>query len=217
MRVSKLSMVLSLLITVITFSAAFLINEQAAGSFPVNALLGVFASAMLVLATSTISYCCEERKSLHEYYWQLVRLKHKALILSTLPRNTGYETYYAAISSMNEIISGYFAICEQDYIFPQREKIQKFLEIQTALGEFKELSLGAEVYYRKYLCEKVLNDGSKAYSRERFASDARPFCNAIDSFMDTGASFVVYLDKKIREFSCLLRPKKMESELDGQA
>lgn len=168
---------------------------------------GIFASAILLVGTSVIGYLVEEKRLCLEYYWKLVSLRSKVLILSTLPvEKSSFEDYYNAISQVNELLVGYFAMFEQDFVFfKRRKKIQKILEIHNMLYEFKNLSINAELYFRQYMAGTRNCKGQKNYEFTNFKNDIKEFTSFIDDYEGTGQYFILYFDKKIEEYNKLLK------------
>lgn len=115
-----------------------------------------------------------------------------------------YRDYWEAMANVNEILEGYFAIFDQDVILIRRKKIQKILEIHNALYQFNNLSKDAELCLRQYMNNKVDGSGNRVYTKEKFKSDIKRFCMAVDNFMGEGKYFVIYLDDKIRELQKLI-------------
>lgn len=204
MKVYKYTFEVSLLISILSFtlSLLFCFSDSSIGTWFENILIGVFASGLLLIGSSLIGYLVEERKICVEYYWKLLSLKSKALVLSTIPieKNTS-EEYYSAIAQINELLLSYFALVDLDFIFGRwRGKIQKLLEIHSFLFEYKNLIGSAEIHFREYMaCTKNAN-GVRNYSKESFREDIRPFSRATDNFKESGHPFVIYLDMKIQEY-----------------
>ncbi|EOT27038.1 hypothetical protein C805_01141 [Eubacterium sp. 14-2] len=170
---------------------------------------GVFSSAVLLMFSSLIGYCIEEKRNCNEYYWNLIKLRSKALVLSTIPQknNTG-NSYYEAVMAVNELLAGFFATFDRNFIFKRRKKIQKILEIHYALYIYKNLSLDAELYIRQYMNDIEDENGEKLYSKDKLHKDIKDFCVQTDNFLGEGKPFVVYLDNKIREFQMLTSSSK---------
>ena len=171
-----------------------------------NICAGVFASSILLVGTSFIGYLVEEKKKCTEYYWKLVSLRGKVVVLSTLPTPTAlYEDYYHAISEINELLVGYFAMFENEFIFyKKRKRIQKLIEIHNMLYELKNLSINAELYFRQYIAETKDNEGQRTYKLEKFRKDISDFVSFIDDYEGEG-HFVLKLDEKIMEYNSLIK------------
>ena len=204
MKVYKYTFEVSLFISILSFilSLLFCSSNSNIGKWFENILIGIFASGLLLVGSSLIGYLVEERKICVEYYWKLLSLKSKALVLSTIPieKNTS-EEYYNAIAQINDLLIGYFALIDHDFLFWRwRGKIQKLLEIHAFLFEYKNLTQSAEIHFREYIACTKNEKGLRNYSKEKFREDVRPFSNATDNFKDSGHPFVVYLDSKIREY-----------------
>lgn len=171
-----------------------------------NIATGIFSSAVLLMFSSLIGYCIEEKRNCNEYYWNLIKLRSKALVLSTIPQsnNTG-NSYYEAVMAVNELLGGFFATFDQSFVFRRRKKIQKILEIHYALYRYKNLSLDAELYIRQYMNDMKDENGEKLYNKEKLHKDIKDFCVQTDNFLGEGKPFVIYLDNKIRELQKLIR------------
>ena len=111
--------------TVVSF--ALCANETTLAKWVNNILIGLIASSALLLLSSLIGYLHEEQTKYHEYYWNLIQLKNKALVSSTIPSDSDLEYKWQAIADVNSLLEGYFAVCDQGYVFPKRKKIQKML------------------------------------------------------------------------------------------
>ena len=131
------------------------------------------------------------------------------MVLSTIPQknNTG-NSYYEAVMAVNELLAGFFATFDRNFIFKRRKKIQKILEIHYALYIYKNLSLDAELYIRQYMNDIEDENGEKLYSKDKLHKDIKDFCVQTDNFLGEGKPFVVYLDNKIREFQMLTSSSK---------
>lgn len=204
LKVYKYTFEVSLLISILSFifSLIFCSSNTNIGKWFENILIGIFASGLLLVGSALIGYLVEERKICIEYYWKLLSLKSKVLVLSTIPieKNTS-EEYYDAIEQINELLLGYFALVDHDFIFWRwRGKIQKLLEIHAFLFEYKNLAESAEIHFREYIARTKNESGIRNYPKEKFLEDIRSFSRAADNFKDSGHPFVVYLDLKIQEY-----------------
>lgn len=121
-----------------------------------NVFIGIFSSSLLCLITSCTGYISEEKKSVYSFYWNLSKLKSRALVLSTISdQSKNINSYYNAVYNMNELFRNEFALFDQNFIFIRRKKIQKVLEIYNALFEYKNSSTVAEQKMREFLaCKK---------------------------------------------------------------
>lgn len=133
-------------------------------------------------------------------------LRSKILFLSAIPtEKKTSEEYYHAITQINELLIGYFAVVDHDFIFSrQREKIQKLLEIHSLVFEYKNLAENAEIYCREYIACTKDEDGIRNYSEEKFHEDLKPFDRATNNFRELGQPFAIYLDLRIREYHALI-------------
>lgn len=140
---------------------------------------------------------------------QFVHLFHhitNGLKISTIPQaDNSWSDYYDAIVGINELITGYFATFDQNFILCWRKKIQKIIQIHTALCEYKDEVIGAKLYIRQYMNDKKDEYVNKVYNREKLLEDIREFCRETDNFMNEGSRFVIYLDKRIAEYQKLIR------------
>lgn len=208
MKVYKYTFEVSLMISILSFifSLLFCSSNSNIGKWFENILIGIFASGLLLAGSSLIGYVVEERKICVEYYWKLLSLKSKALVLSTIPieKNTS-EEYYNVIAQINELLIGYFALIDHDFIFWRwRGKIQKLLEIHSFLFEYKNLVASAEIHFREYIACTKNENGLRNYTKEKFREDIRPFSRATDNFKESGHPFVIYLDLKIQEYHAFI-------------
>lgn len=200
----KYTFEVSLLISILSFIFSLLLcsSNSNIGKWFENILIGIFASGLLLVGSSLIGYLVEERKICIEYYWKLLSLKSKVLVLSTIPieKNTSKE-YYDTIEQINELLLGYYALVDQDFIFWRwRGKIQKLLEIHAFLFDYGNLVGSAEIHFREYIACTKNESGFRNYPKEKFLEDIRSFSRATDNFKDSGHPFVVYLDLKIQEY-----------------
>lgn len=111
--------------------------------------------------------------------------------------SSDWTSYYEAIVAINELLMGYFATFDRDFILYKRKKIQKIFEINHALYKYKNLSLDAELYVRQYMGDKK---DEKVYKKSQLREDIKEFCSETDNFMQEGKAFVIYLDEKVREY-----------------
>ncbi len=208
MKVYKYTVELSFFVSLLSFilSLVFCFANSNIGIWFENILIGTFASSLLLAGASSIGYLVEERKTCVEYYWKLQSLRSKILFLSAIPtEKKTSEEYYHAITQINELLIGYFAVVDHDFIFSrQREKIQKLLEIHSLVFEYKNLAENAEIYCREYIACTKDEDGIRNYSEEKFHEDLKPFDRATNNFRELGQPFAIYLDLRIREYHALI-------------
>lgn len=170
-----------------------------------NIAIGLLSSGFLLMFSSAIGYYEKEKKNCKEYYWHLITLRNRGLVLSTISVYKGtYKDYWEALTNVNEILEKYFAIFDQDFIFIRRKKIQKILEIHNELCRFKNLSIDAELHIRQYMNDKTDENGKKVYTKENLMSNIKEFSMAVNDFMGDGKYFVMYLDEKIRELQKII-------------
>jgi len=204
MGIYKKTMVISGLVVLATICFLALSNGNL-GDCVENIAIGLLSSGLLLMFSSAIGYYEEEKRNCKEYYWHLIALRNRGLVLSTIPINKGtYKDYWEALTIINELLEKYFAIFDQDFIFIGRKKIQKILEIHNELCRFKNLSIDAELYIRQYMSGKTDEKGNKIYTKENLMSDIKEFSMAVDDFMGDGKYFVMYLDEKIRELQKII-------------
>ena len=208
MKIYKITLLINLVVSSLFLIISWVLHDSTnhIALWISNISGGIFASAILLVGTSIIGYLIEEQKQCLQYYWKLIALRSKVIILSTLPvGKSSHEDYYNAISQVNELLIGFFAMFEQDFVFyKRRRKIQKLLEIHTMLFECEKLSVNAEICFRQYLAQTKTGEGKRQYEFEEFKADINGFIAFIDKYEDTGEPFVVYLDKKIQEYHELL-------------
>lgn len=167
-----------------------------------NVFIGIFASSLLCFISACLSYISEEKKSIYSFYWNLSKLKSRALVLSTISdQEKSIKAYYDATYSINELFRTEFALFDQNFIFIKRKKIQKVLEIYTALFEYKNSSTIAEQKMREYLSCTKNQDGERTYSLAQFQYDISDFCNKTNNFNNTNKPFVIYIESKMNELS----------------
>ena len=208
MKVYRYTFQVSFLIVIVFLILSWLLcsSESDVGKWLENISVGVFASALLLVGSSLIGYLVEDEKICNEYYWKLLSLRSKILVLSTIPLEKNVsEEYYNAIAQINELLIGYFAMVEQKFIFWRwRKKIQKLFEIHAFLHEYENLSESAEIHFREYIAAVKDENGKRRYTREDLHRDIMEFCKVTDNYKETGQPFVVFLDLKIREYHALL-------------
>lgn len=218
MKIHKMSFVTFLCVSVVFLALSWLFMDQTkvtklllswleldemTKSWLSNICAGIFASSLVLVGTSYIGYRIEERERCKEYYWKLVMLKQKVVVLSTLPMNSSMEDYYNALVQVNELLIGYFAIFNQDFFNIRRKKIQKLLEIHNVLYELKNLSVGAELYFREYIANTKDSQGNKNYEYRRFKEDINEWKLFIDNYNGEGY-FLLKLEKLINDFGELI-------------
>ena len=88
---------------------------------------GVFSSAVLLMFSSLIGYCIEEKRNCNEYYWNLIKLRSKALVLSTIPQknNTG-NSYYEAVMAVNELLAGFLQLLTEILFLREEKRYRRF-------------------------------------------------------------------------------------------
>lgn len=199
MGIHKKTMTISGVVVLAAICFLVLLNGNL-GDCIENIAIGLLSSGLLLMFSSLIGYYEEEKKNCKEYYWHLIALRNRGLVLSSIPIHKGtYKDYWEALTNINEILEKYFAIFDQDFIFIGRKKIQKILEIHNELCRFKNLSIDAELYIRQYMNDKTDENGNKVYTKENLMNNIKEFSMAVDDFMGDGKYFVMYLDEKIRE------------------
>ena len=167
-----------------------------------NVFIGIFSSSLLCLITSCTGYISEEKKSVYSFYWNLSKLKSRALVLSTISdQSKNINSYYNAVYNMNELFRNEFALFDQNFIFIRRKKIQKVLQIYNALFEYKNSSTVAEQKMREFLACTKKQDGTPNYSAEEFQNDISDFYNKTNNFNNTNEPFVIYIEKQMNELS----------------
>lgn len=216
MSIHRVMLKITLLIAAVSLCISFCLHTSVTeyGDWFENIATGIFSSAILLMISSLIGYCIEEEKVCKEYYWNLIELRSKALVLSTIPKsnNTG-KTYYDAVVGINKLLTGYFATFDQTFLLLKREKIRIILDIHHALYLYKNVSLDAELYIRQYMNDIKDENGEKMYSREKLKKDIQGFINMTDNFLNEGNPFVIYLDNKIREYQNALNGKEIKSKV----
>lgn len=196
MGVHKKTTVISGLVSFIAICFLILSNGSF-GDCIENIAIGLLSSGLLLMFSSAIGYYEEEKKNCKEYYWHLIALRNRGLVLSTIPIHKGtYKDYWEALTNVNEILENYFTIFDQDFIFIRRKKIQKILEIHNELCRFKNLSIDAELHIRQYMNDKTDENGNKVYTKENLMSNIKEFSMAVNDFTGDGKYFVMYLDEK---------------------
>lgn len=207
MKIHRLTFKLSFLIALSSFAISLCLCDSAAvyDKWIENISIGFFASSVLLMFSSLVAYAVEEEKSCSQYYWKLIELRSKVLVLSTIPQNNGtWINYYEGTVEINCLLIGYFATFDQDFILCKRKKIQKIFEIHHALYTYKNYSLDAELYIRQYMNDKLDECGEKIYKKDKLREDIKDYVSATDNFMTTGKPFVMYLDEKIKELQKMI-------------
>ena len=204
MKIHKLTAQLMILLIIVSLLISYKLIDKTSGcmNWLENIFIGIFASSLLVLITSCVSYIIEENRSIYSFYWNLSELKSRLLILSTIPvEEKSVQAYYNAIYNVNELFRTEFALFDQNFIFIRRKKIQKVLEIYIALHEYKSSSTVAEQKMREYLANTKNHDGTRTYSSEQFQNDIANFCDKTNNFKNSNKPFVIYIEEKMNELS----------------
>ena len=203
MKIHRITFRLSLLVAVASFIVSFCYytSTTSCGEWIENISIGFFASSVLLVFSSLVAYEVEEEKNCIQYYWKLIELRNKALVLLTISQNDAtWANYYGGIVEINSLLLGYFATFDQNFILCKRKKIQKIFEVHEALCGYKNLSLDAELHIRQYINDKKDKMGNKIYKKENLKEDIKDFISETDNFMAKGKPFAIYLDDKIREY-----------------
>lgn len=204
LKIHKLTAQLMSFLIIVSLLISYILIDKTSGymNWLENIFIGIFASSLLVLITSCVSYIMEENRSIYSFYWNLSELKSRVLILSTIPiEEKNVQAYCAALYSVNELFRTEFALFDQNFIFIRRKKIQNVLEIYTALHEYKSSSTVAEQKMREYLANTKKLDGTRIYSSEQFQNDIADFCNKTNNFKNCNKPFVIYIEDKMSELS----------------
>lgn len=207
MRTYKYTIIVSTILSIISLLVSFIFCKSSSewGVWIENISVGIFASSLVLIGSSFVGYFMEEKRFICEYYWKLLDLKRKTVVLMSIPVNKAtWDEYYNAISSIHDILLGYFAVVEADYFFRKGEKTKKICEIHSFLFEYSEIIGNAELSIRYYFAEVKDDEGNKKYTKEDLLKALKPFMDASDDFKGSGCTFAYYLDTKIREFDKII-------------
>ncbi|MBR2407898.1 MAG: hypothetical protein IKB07_02975 [Lachnospiraceae bacterium] len=209
MRIYKYTISVSVIFCIFSLlmSVFFCMPNSEVGLLLENISVGIFASSLVLIGSSFVGYFIEEKRFMREYYWKLLDLKRRAVVLMSIPFDKAtWEEYYNAISSIYDILLGYFALVDVEFIlFRKGEKAKKLSEIHSFLFEYSEIVREAELSLRYYFAEARDVDGNKKYTKEDLRKDLKTFAEATDDFKDSGCTFACYLDMKIREYDKMIR------------
>jgi len=209
MRIYKHTISVSVIFCIFSLlmSVFFCMPNSEVGILLENISVGIFASSLVLIGSSFVGYFIEEKRFMREYYWKLLELKRRAVVLMSIPFDKAtWEEYYNAISSIYDILLGYFALVDAEFIFFRiGEKAKKLCEIHSFLFEYSEIVREAELSLRYYFAEAKDSDDNKKYTKEDLRKDLKPFVEATDDFKGSGCTFAYYLDIKIREYDKMTR------------
>lgn len=210
LRIYKCSILVFDFTTIMTLIVLLRINcENDYCSSIENVTIGIFASSILMLASSIISYCVQEATSIREFYWRLIELKGLAHELATVPiNNKSIYRSYESIKAIDLLLTEYYATLDLDYICYRRKKIQKILEIHFKLEKLKHETEKAKMRYGEYI-NAIESIPQKNYSFEEFKEDIRSFTELVDNYEGEGL-LVIWLQNRCEELGELVFSTKIK-------
>lgn len=169
LKIHKISILCASFISLMSFLIAFFLNEEICNfEFWTNVLIGIFASSLLLLATSVVGYLTSKRETLHKFENEAYELITQFLKISNV-KNT-----YVQMDCLQEI--AHYNIVSLKNIYGDISFFLDFMKLQKRVN--------ADELYQRIM--EMKKDVSKANDEltERIVSNEGDFENEIKNFIE---------------------------------
>ena len=169
MKIHKISILCASFISLMSFLSAFFLNKEICNfEFWTNVLIGIFASSLLLLASSVIGYLTSKKETLHKFENEVYELITQFLKISN------DNDPYVQMDCLQEI--AHYSIVNLKNVYGDISFFLDFIKPKKRVN--------ADELYQKII--EMKKDVSKANDEltKRIVSNAEDFENEIKNFIE---------------------------------